>query len=102
MLDKMTPGHTVRSIAGLAPLHGVAQRPLRRIICGVEPRYAHEGPQCCLHLEQLLTGGCGLRAGTTRSRFQLLPKRLAQPAHIALKRRGCPSAVPRPVPPREE
>ena len=33
----MTPGHTLRPIAGLTPLHGVAQRPLGRVVRGVEP-----------------------------------------------------------------
>ena len=56
----MTARCTLRPITALAPLHGVAQAPLSRIVGGVDSLHPHKRPQRRLHLEQLPARGCGL------------------------------------------
>ena len=65
--------------ADLAPLHGVAQGPLRSSIGGVDPRHAHDRPQRRLDLQQFLARGGSLGTGTTSTTDPCLANHLAQP-----------------------
>lgn len=41
----MTAPRTLRPVTGLAPVHGVAQRPFGGMVGGLQARDASEGPQ---------------------------------------------------------
>src|SRR5262249_1358471 len=102
MLDELTPRLTLGPVTGLAPLHGMAQRPFGGVVGRLQARHAHERPQRRLALAQLLTSRGSLGPSTASTGSQLFPQCLAQPPHITLERRPGPGAIPPPVPPAKE
>src|SRR5262249_60710186 len=98
----MTPAQTIRAVAALAPLHGVAQPALGGIIGGLQALHPYERPQRGLARQQLLAGGGRLRTAAARPGLQLASKGAAQPAPIAPPRRAAPGAIAHPVPPGKE
>src|SRR6516165_5888925 len=94
ILDEATSYLAVGAVAGLAPHHGVPQRPLRRVVRGLDTLNAHERPQGRLDRQDLPARARGLGAGAGGAGLQLGPDPGTQLGGVAPEGRASHRAVP--------